>query len=501
MYWPAPGRRLLWGWAPLCRGLRSRPHSRAVQRLPWHAIPTSLPRLPSPPLPPRAPARRGYSTGSPAAAGRFSASLEALRSFGAALTAQQRRSLLILTGAGAVLNLTFGVVLPAFPMLAADIGMGAAGVSLLIAVPSAARLMLNLPLGRVADTRGRVPLMVAGELLAGLGVACTGLASSLTSLVAARFLVGTGSSMASAGAHAYLADLTQAPNVLPHRGKVMGIQSAFVNAAWVAGPALGGLVCDLYGPRLGFLLVGAVIGLCGLAYATLPETLHTATQAGDGEVSARLDRQGLRTLLANPTQQGVLAAQFALAMNYAAMTVVLPLHAAVVWSATPGQIGLLFSAVSILGLVGAPVAGELADRYGRKAVLLPALLCMGAGAMALGGAAGLTSFVGACVVWAVGEAFFVPPINALTADCAPPQQKGEALALSRQVGDVGFCAGPLALGFAYDGGGAALALGLMAAVNVGTAAFMGQRVVEELPPPISRTASPAPKEERTPDSH
>lgn len=32
-------------------------------------------------------------------------------------------------------------------------------------------------------------------------------------------------------------------------------------------------------------------------------------------------------------------------------------------------------------LLEAPVAGELADRYGRKAVLLPALLCMGAGTM------------------------------------------------------------------------------------------------------------------------
>lgn len=37
------------------------------------------------------------------------------------------------------------------------------------------------------------------------------------------------------------------------------------------------------------------------------------------------------------SQRGVMAAHFALTMNYAAMTVVLPLHAAVVWGATADQ--------------------------------------------------------------------------------------------------------------------------------------------------------------------
>lgn len=41
-----------------------------------------------------------------------------------------------------------------------------------------------------------------------------------------------------------------------------------------------------------------------LGTAVSPACLGGGAGRGDGEVSARLDRQGLRTLLANPTQQG-----------------------------------------------------------------------------------------------------------------------------------------------------------------------------------------------------
>jgi MFS family permease len=434
--------------------------------------------------------QRLYSTKDDPPAGKEHTSVfRALRNVLAALTPAQRRQLLILTTAGAVLNLSFGVVLPAFPTLSADLGLGASGVSLLLALPSATRLLFNIPMGRHADRSGRVPLMVLGECLAGIGVAGTGLATSLPLILCARLLVGLGGAMASAGSHAYLADLTHAPNVRPHRAFIMGLQSAATNAAWVAGPAIGGLACELYGPRLGFLLVGAVTALCGAAYATLPESLDRKPTAPGQPTPSLLGIGALRTLLASPTQRGVMAAHFALTMNYAAMTVVLPLHAAVVWGATAGHIGALFSAVSILSVLFSPISGTLADHYGRMKVILPSLALMAAGCAGLGVAGGLTSFVIPVVVWTIGEAFFVPTTSALTADCAPPDKKGETLALSRQVGDMGFALGPIILGLMYDTVGPIVTLGAMGLVNIGTALYMAARVTEtpapHRPPPPS----------------
>ena len=55
----------------------------------------------------------------------------------------------------------------------------------------------------------------------------------------------------------------------------------------------------------------------------------------------------------------------ALFFGYAAQMVLVPLHAAAVLSASTSQIGMLFS-VACAGLVGSPIGGYLADKYGKK---------------------------------------------------------------------------------------------------------------------------------------
>eukprot|EP00667_Euglena_gracilis_P006709 EG_transcript_6767 len=467
-----------------------RPPAPALQVVPL-ARPHRVPRAPSSVLAPEVPAKAMLpppfpraellhgqrNDGEPVA--ELSRDRSEFRALLQSVTEQQRQQLLVLMVAGATLNMAAGVVLPTFPSLALDLGLGAAGVSVLVAIPSAIRLLLNLFMGQQADKRGRVPLMVVGELLAGVGVACTGLASSLFAIVPARILVGIGGSMSGAGWHAYLADLTQQPNLLPHRGVIMGVESSVAAAAWIAGPALGGFVCERYGPRLGFLLVGVAMTACGALLATLPETLRNKAKAGakavDGE---ELSRQGLLTLLSNRNQQGVLASHFCLSLNYAANTVVIPLLAKAMWDATAGQIGLLFSFLSIMSLVAAPLAGLLADTYRRKSVIVPSLLLMGVGSAIIGMARTLPVFLAASILWSAGEAFFVPATNALTADCAPEGQKGEALALSRQVGDLGYCLGPLLIGTLYDLGGPAMALAVLCLINFSAAALVAARVQE-----------------------
>eukprot|EP00669_Euglena_mutabilis_P011081 TRINITY_DN5751_c0_g1_i1.p1 TRINITY_DN5751_c0_g1~~TRINITY_DN5751_c0_g1_i1.p1 ORF type:complete len:285 (-),score=87.23 TRINITY_DN5751_c0_g1_i1:293-1147(-) len=278
--------------------------------------------------------------------------------------------------------------------------------------------------------------------------------------------------MSNAGWHAYLADLTQAPNLRPHRGVIMGIENSVGAAAWIAGPAIGGLLCEHYGPRLGFLLVGAAIGLCAGVLALLPETLKRPTgdqPAGPG-AEPELSRKGLRALLADRSQQGVMAAHFALSLNYAANMIVIPLMATSRWGASPGQVGLLFSLLSVMSLVVSPMAGLCADRNTRKAVLIPSLFLMAIGSLTIGLSTTLPIFNAAAMVWSLGEAFFLPALSALTADCAPPTQKGEALALSRQVSDLGFAVGPLLMGILYDAGGPIAALGALGLINVLTAA-------------------------------
>ena len=126
---------------------------------------------------------------------------------------EERRQLLVLSVSGAALNLGFGVVIPALPVLSQDLGFGATGVGLLLAAPSLARVLFNLPAGALVDSFGRVPCMIAGEMFAALGCLGTGLALSLSTMLPVRFMGGTGAALAAAGSQAYLADLTERPHL------------------------------------------------------------------------------------------------------------------------------------------------------------------------------------------------------------------------------------------------------------------------------------------------
>ena len=77
-----------------------------------------------------------------------------------------------------------------------------------------------------------------------------------------------------------------------------------------------------------------------------------------------------------------MAATFALNGGYAAAVTVLPLHATATWAATPAQLGIMFSVFSLLGFLGAPLGGWVADKFGRRAGVTPALLLAGSSAAA-----------------------------------------------------------------------------------------------------------------------
>jgi MFS family permease len=122
----------------------------------------------------------------------------------------------ILTISQFIVNIGFGIVVPALPQFAAELGMGAFGVGVILSAPSIARLLLNSQMGHLADSIGRRPLMVWGSVVAALGGIGTAFASGYSTVVPARLLVGVGSAATVAGTAAAMADFTDpVPN---HRG-------------------------------------------------------------------------------------------------------------------------------------------------------------------------------------------------------------------------------------------------------------------------------------------
>ena len=293
----------------------------------------------------------------------------------AALPQEHRAGLGVVTAATAALNFSFGAIVPVLPQYALGLGLGSSGVGLVLAAPAFARVCLNSPFGKLADSRGRRPLMIFGEAAAACGVALTGAAPTATTMVAARLLVGAGGSAANAGSTAYVGDVTGLRKVQRHRGLILGVQSAATAGAWVLGPACGGVLAGLWGAPGSFAAMGGLAMVCAGGYwALVPETLSLATKTDEPSSSSS-------SLLREPAQRTCLALNAVLHANYAAILAIMPLRCADVWvTAGPLEIGALFSAVSAVGVFGGPLAGKMSDRHGRAPVV-----CAGLGLAALGG--------------------------------------------------------------------------------------------------------------------
>lgn len=168
-------------------------------------------------------------------------------------------------------NLGFAVIIPILPVFTAELGLGASGVGVMLSAPALARLLCNLPFGKISDKYGRKPLMVIGPLINAIGTAGTALAPNLGLIVLARLMTGLGSSASMAGAGAYMADITaRYPN---QRAKVIGMQQVAFTVAFTLGPACGGMLADAYGHKNAIFFTAALISVTGLGFSRLPETI------------------------------------------------------------------------------------------------------------------------------------------------------------------------------------------------------------------------------------
>lgn len=137
---------------------------------------------------------------------------------------------------------------------------------LLVSVVSGALLM---PFGRVADTRGRRPVMVAGLLAAAAGFAVLPSALSIGGLLIAMVLLGVGGAADSVAPGAVMGDVVGG-------GRGGGVVALFQMAGdlgAVVGPVAAGWLADAHGYGPMFLVNAAVCAAPVLAVVSAPETL------------------------------------------------------------------------------------------------------------------------------------------------------------------------------------------------------------------------------------
>ena len=348
----------------------------------------------------------------------------------------------------AVNQLGFGAVIPVLPLYAQSFGVSQAAIGATVAVYGLARVLLSVPTGRVADWLGRRSALAIGGGVSAIGNLWCAVAASYAELVLARFVAGAGAGIVLTAGMIVLADITRAAT----RGRTMAIyQGVFLFAVGI-GPLPGGYLAERFGLDVPFLVYGiASAVVTAIAWFGVAETRHIGAAERGAQATIAPLRDQLRALARNT---GFLLACLTSLVGAAARTgalfSIVPVLARERLALSATSIGLGFALGSIVGLAFTYPSGAVADRFGRKAVIVPATVLTGISMLSFSIASDYAWFLLACTVWGGASAAGGAAPAAYAADSAPPGANAAAMSSYRTLSDIGYVVGPILLGWLGD---------------------------------------------------
>lgn len=376
-----------------------------------------------------------------------------------------------------------GAVIPLFPVIAAELGADIATAGLIASMLVVGQLCGNIPAGWLVARLGERITMVVAGFLALVGVAGLALAPALWALTLAVFVIGLSASAFGLARHAFMT--TRVP--LEFRARALSLLGGSFRLGMFAGPFAGALLLGLTGTEAAaawFFAACLVACVLLVLLGPDPETrLNEESvpagrggsgdggsapadpgEAGAGEIGAGgadtgeaitggvtlpgERREGVFRTMARHrrvlSRLGLAAAS--LSAVRAARQVVMPL-----WGVS---IGLDAQTISlVVGISGAIdfalfyASGQVMDRFGRLWAVLPSMLLMGCGFLALA----FTHDLGQAAMWyamlaaviGVGNGLSSGILLTLGADVAPKGDPAPFLGSWRTLTDSGGAIAPV----------------------------------------------------------
>jgi DHA1 family multidrug resistance protein-like MFS transporter len=360
-------------------------------------------------------------------------------------TANNRRSLLILSFTLVVVMLGFGLVIPIFPFFVEELGAGGRELGLLVATSALLEFIFAPVWGGISDRIGRKPVLMIGIVGYGLSSLLFGLSTQLWMLFASRALSGVLSSATLVTSLAYVGDTTTEED----RGKGMGILGAAMALGVILGPGLGGWLAGESLSRPFFIAAALALASLVLIFLLLPESLAIEDRRKDIGRVGSVNLLELWEALSSPI--GVLllmVALFSFALtNFEA---VFGLYALKKFSYGPEQVGTILMVIAVVSTVGkATLTGPATKRWGEPAVIKASLLAGSVGFLALLLANSYITILLATAFFILSKTLLRPAALALISKRTPGGQ-GTTMGLSNSFISLGRIAGPVWAGFAFD---------------------------------------------------
>ena len=321
----------------------------------------------------------------------------------------------------------------------AGLAFGAFGITALICRPYA---------GRLSDDHGRIPLMLFGAVLAGLGMLMLPFVDSLVAVFVIRLLQGVAEAAFFVAGFALLADIAPASRM----GEALSYNSLGLYLGLALGPPLGEFLLEGWGFDAAWFGATALAALAALL--TIPIVEPARITDGDGH-GALIHRPGIPISLGFLTSLAAIGGFLAFASLYSAE----------VGMGNASLVMLVYGSVVVACRI---VFAKVPDRLPSLPLGAASLVAIGTGLFVMAiwqTPAGL--LLGAVVV-AVGVTFSTPAFFSAIFATASPSERGAAAGTASACIDLGFGIGPIALGLVASSLGIPWALAAGAGV-----AFVG----------------------------
>lgn len=328
----------------------------------------------------------------------------------------------------------WSAVVPLLPHYRSALHLTTTQAGLVLAVFSAAVVVVAVPAGHVADRLGPKRVTAAGVAAMLLATVLLGVAQNLGELLVARTIQGAADAAVWTAGVAWVA----AETPVARRGRVVAVVEGGATVGIILGPLVGGVVSSVLGIRGAFLASAAVLAV--LVLWTLFEP------------AAELPSEpppGLRRAVALSVRDPVIGAAVGMILLVsvvgATLQLLVPLYLAAHGVSRSG-IGIVYTVAALLGTAATLVSGRLGDRIGRLTLAAAASVLLAATAVGLALSGGRVAVIAItvagsgvmAVLYAVGY-----PLGADGADRAGLGH-GVVLGVINLVWGVGAVVGPVA---------------------------------------------------------
>jgi DHA1 family multidrug resistance protein-like MFS transporter len=366
-----------------------------------------------------------------------------------------------------VVMLGFGIIAPILPLFARSFGVGFGAAGLLISAFAFARLLFDLVAGPIVDRYGERLAATGGLVFLALSSVATGLAPNFALALIFRGAGGAGSSVLFAALYSYMLKVVEKDRM----ARTLGVFYGSFNIGFIAGGPIGGVIAHLFGlasPLFFYAGLCFVSGLMYLRFVSNPPRREVAP-ATDEEEAQAAEPPLIRTWRTVRRLLGSRSFVTAVVLNMAFFWVIaggydtlVPLFGQSALGMSTVGIGTALAAAVAMEFVCLYPAGTIADRFGRRALLIPALTWFALMLIITGWAGNPLVFVLLMGLLGIGSGTVAVTPAAMLSDVVPERESGTAVGVFRFFGDLGFVFGPLVAGVSASAWGFKAAFALMA---------------------------------------